>query len=250
MAKQPHGCGSLLRVSVLLAAVEVDVTATGPPEVERWNVAEWSFHGPGDALGLNPFTDVTLAARFTRVGSPEVLVQGFYDGQGIGNWASHYAPPRRTFPKRNLPNSNLQGQTGWVMCTAASSRGPVVASKENPRSFIYGDGSPHFSVGTTAYAWAHVDPDQATKTLATLSGGPFNKIRMTVFPKCQPEPCHICCPSMNGNATFDFTRPNVAFWQRYEGYITSLRDLEIVADLILFHGYDGEHWGFDCMGMQ
>ena len=77
------------------------------------------------------------------------------------------------------------------------------------------------SVGSTAYAWIHVDAENTATTLDTLAVAPFNKLRMTVFPKwypyshIEPQPriypyepkkpfgeCYICCNISNVCKTF------------------------------------------------
>jgi hypothetical protein len=46
---------------------------------------------------------------------------------------------------------------------------------------------------------------------------------------------------------WDFTRFNPKFFQHLERRILDLQKLGIEADVILFHPYDGGHWGFDRM---
>jgi hypothetical protein len=97
-------------------------------------------------------------------------------------------------------------------------KGPVHVDPTDPskRAFAYADGTPHVSVGSTAYAWIHVDAENTATTLDTLAVAPFNKLRMTVFPKwypyshIEPQPriypyepkkafgeCYICCNISN-----------------------------------------------------
>merc|ERR1719201_1238930 len=49
----------------------------------------------------------------------------------------------------------------------------------NTRSFVHEDGSSHFSVGTTSYAWIHQNDTMIHNTVSTLSDPetPFNKMR-------------------------------------------------------------------------
>ena len=49
--------------------------------------------------------------------------------------------------------------------------------------FAYEDGTPYIPVGTTCYAWTHQGDGLEEQTLDTLRNGPFNKMRMCVFPK-------------------------------------------------------------------
>ena len=63
---------------------------------------------------------------------------------------------------------------------AAGDRGPVVSKGSG---LYYADFTPHVSVGTTCYQWASKGFDMQAQTLETLKASPFNKIRMTTFPK-------------------------------------------------------------------
>ena len=54
------------------------------------------------------------------------------------------------------------------------------------------------------------------------------------------------CPTTKGS--FDFTRFNVSYWRNYERLLRSMRASGVIADIIVFHPYDGGQWGFDCMG--
>ena len=243
--------------------------ATTPLTVEQWGVYEISQQGPADFPSFNAFVEVTYNATFTDVagGGGPITVPGFYDE--LGTYKVRFSPPRtgawNFTTSSNTPT--LPSLSGGFNCTspALNNHGPVITDPSNPRVFVYaGDGSLHFSVGSTSYAWAHVNDDNAAATLASLRGGPFNKLRMTVFPKyypythmeppdfayahagAPPAPCFECCPSYN--ATFDLTRFHAPFWQRFEGYVATMSSMGIEADIILFHPYDGGHWGFDCMG--
>ena len=112
------------------------------------------------------------------------------------------------------------------------------------------------------------------QTLETLKASPFNKIRMTTCadyiqisnranPRETGAPYEIApgsaadndsawacvgerCPSLSGR--FDLKQFNVSFWQKYDRLVGALKARSVIADIILFHPYDGGHWGFDCMG--
>jgi len=90
----------------------------------------------------------------------------------------------------------------------------------------YADGTPYKQIGTTCYAWAHQGEALETKTLQTLKAGPFNKIRMCVFPKWyafnQVEPEHYAFEG-TPPLSWDFTRFNPAFWRHLEQRIAQLR---------------------------
>ena len=120
----------------------------------------------------------------------------------------------------------------------------------NTFHFAYADGTPYFPIGTTCYAWTHQGDELEEQTLATLKAGPFNKMRMCVFPKWyaynKTEPPLYPFAGTPPNR-WDFTRFNPEFFRHLEQRVGQLRDLGIEADLILFHPYDEGHWGFDRM---
>ena len=127
--------------------------------------------------------------------------------------------------------------------------------------FEHADGTEHFSVGTTSYAWVHHNASTRAATLRSLeSTGAFNKVRMALFPKWflynHEEPQSGLYPFAGGPpSNWDFRAFNLSYWRRLEGLIGDLGRQGMVADLILYHPYDGVplaasrgHWGFDCRG--
>lgn len=213
--------------------------------VEQWGIFEIELKGPSDG---NPFIDVTLSATFAQ-GDQKISTNGFYDGEGTyrvrfmpaheGNWSYETSSNR----------SELNGKRGEFTVTKASAgnHGPV--SVHNTYHFGYADGTPYWELGTTAYAWTHQGDALEETTLKTLAESPFNKLRMCVFPKNynlnRNEPVYYPFTGTPPKQ-WDFSRFNPAFFQHLEKRISQLRDLNIQADLILFHPYD--RWGFSDMG--
>ena len=78
--------------------------------------------------------------------------------------------------------SALNNKTGQFTCVkaAAGNHGPVAVSRVY--HFAYADGTPYYPIGTTSYAWIHQGDRLEEQTLATLKTGPFNKMRMCIFP--------------------------------------------------------------------
>lgn len=139
-------------------------------------------------------------------------------------------------------------QTGEFTCVEATSHGPVRAKGYH---FRYEDGKRYIPIGTTCYAWVHQLPEIVEQTIKTLENAPFNKIRMCVFPKSMPYNQND--PSMypfekKADGSWDVTKPDTAYWAHLESCIEALRDMEIEADLILFHPYD--RWGFSTMPQE
>lgn len=233
-----------LAACVLAAASISPVAAQNA--VEQWGIFELKLAGPRDG---NPFVDVELAATFTQ-GQTKVRVPGFYDGDGtyrirfspdtLGDWSYTVASNR----------PELAGKTGTITATkpAPGNHGPVRV--RNTYHFAYADGTSYFPIGTTCYAWTHQPEALEEQTLATLKAGPFNKLRMCVFPKWyaynKAEPPRYPFVGTAPNK-WDFDRFNPEFFRHLEKRVGQLRDLGIEADIILFHPYDEGHWGFDRM---
>ncbi|MGH7977107.1 MAG: DUF5605 domain-containing protein, partial [Limisphaerales bacterium] len=198
-------------------------------------------------------TDVNFSAHFTQ-GDSTIEANGFYDGDGIyrvrfmpetqGEW--HYVT--ESF------SAELNGKTGDFFVTKPSleNHGPVHVA--HVYHFDYADGTPYRELGTTCYAWTQQPEWLEEETLKTLASSPFNKVRMLVFPKHYEwntnEPILYPYESKDNFSTttnWNFTRFNPKFFQHLEQRILDLQKLGIQADVILFHPYDGGHWGFDRM---
>jgi hypothetical protein len=222
---------------------EASARTSFPSTSAKWAAFEIELNGPDHG---NPFTDVELSADFSSNGT-SLTVPGFYDGEGTyrirllvpesGSWSFTTASNARS----------LNGISGSFEAGVAASRGIVRVADQF--HFAYDDGTPHVPVGTTSYVWTHQGDALEEETLKTLANGPFNKMRMCVFPKSylfnENEP-EIYPYEGSVDTGFDYLRPNPAFWAHLERRIDQLEELGIEADLILFHAYD--RWGFSTMG--
>ena len=213
-------------------------------DIPKWEIFETSLSGPSEG---NPFREVQLTAVFS-LGNRVVTVEGFYDGEGVyklrfmpdaeGEWSY----------QTTSKNAALNAKHGTFRCVSARAdvHGPV--SVRNIRHFAYADGTSFFPFGTTCYAWVHQSAALQQDTLNSLKKAPFNKLRMCVFPKSYEynhnEP-DLYPFVRNESGKSDFDRPNPAFFHHLEEQIGNLRDLNIEADLILFHPYD--RWGYATM---
>ena len=240
---------ALFGLAVLLMGYAFPTNA-GEATVEQWGVYEVALSGPTNG---NPFTDVQFSARFSQ-GAVSIVANGFYDGDGIyrvrfmpetqGKW--HYAT--------ESSSPGLDGMTGEFTVTppGAKDHGPVRVA--HTYHFANADGTPYEELGTTCYVWEWQPEALQEETLRTLASAPFNKIRFCVFPKRYQwntnEPILYPYVSKDGLATttnWDFARFNPKYFQHLEQRVADLQKLGIEADIILFHPYDGGHWGFDRM---
>ncbi len=211
-------------------------------QVEQWDVYELCLNGPSSG---NPYLEVDFKADFKN-GTRKVSMPGFYDGQGeykvrfspdtLGNW---------TFIT-DSNNPQLDKITGSFQCVKPTGNNHGPLKIVNTYYLEYADGTPFYSIGTTAYQWTSVKQSIQEQTLKTLADAPFNKIRMCVFPKSykygnDTEPWAYPYQSIK-----DFDRPNYSFFQNFDKRISQLLNLGIQADVILFHPYD--KWGYSEMG--
>ena len=232
---------SLLTITFFFNAIGYSSAA---PKTEQWGVHEIIL--PGTATG-NPYQEVTLKAEF-RQGSHKVTVPGFYDGDGV--YRIRFSPDRlgtwQYVTQCNL--AELNGLNGSFECIKPSRNNHGPLRIVNTYYLEYADGSPFYSIGTTAYQWTSVKQSIQEQTLRSLAGSPFNKIRMCVFPKKyrygnDTEPWQYAFVS-----SIDVTRPNYAFFQNFDKRVRQLMELGIQADVILFHPYD--KWGYLTMGNE
>ena len=218
------------------------------PAVERWGLFEVALPGPAPG---QPSLDAPCSATFSQ-NDRRVTVPGFWDSGGICR--VRFSPPAtgewRYETRSAIPE--LNGKTGAFSATApaGNNQGPVVVC--DTFYLRYADGTPYHEFGTTCYAWVHQPLELQEQTLQTLAASPFNKIRFCVFPKSyyvantnEPERFAF---QKGADGKFDFSRPDLVFWRRFEQRILDLQKLGIQADIILWHPYD--RWGFSEMSPE
>ena len=238
-------------------------------QIEKWGVFEVAVKGKS---GGNPFLDYQISGAFT--GQYEtVKVNGFYDGEGV--YRVRFMPSHEGIYTYRIDGNAMDGTVDGefeAVAPAGNNHGPVRVAEET--LLAYADGTPHYSVGTTCYAWVNQDMDLQAWTLETLSKSPFNKIRFCIFPKFyefnKKEP--ITYPFVRGSGEgldaalvekqasrtywplepvpemdygFDYTRPNIEHFKRFDLRVRQLMELGIEADIILMHPYD--RWGMNEM---
>lgn len=231
--------------------------------IEQWGRFELALSGL--AVG-NPFLETVFSVRFSD-GVKVTEVDGFYDGDGV--YKARFMPERQgPWTYQTVSNRpELHGITGTFTCgaPAAGNHGPVRVV--DAYHFGYADGTPYHPVGTTCYVWNLQGDELERQTLETLKHAPFNKLRCCVFPKRYPfnlnePPCYPFPGDMREYKAptfslgpnpepppdyWDFSRFNPAYFQHLEQRVGDLQALGIEADLILFHPYDSNAWGFDRM---
>lgn len=214
--------------------------------VEQWDRFELAISAPEQS---DPYSDDIWSATFKK-GSQSMKVKGFYDGDGI--YRLRFMP-NDTGIWSYVTNSRmpeLHGVSGTFECTAPAANNHGYVKVKDERYFCYADGTAYHPFGTTCYAWIHQPEEVRRRTMDSLGRSPFNKLRMTVFPKNYSfnatDPVEFPYKG-SPEEGFDLKRFNPFFFRRLEGHIDELLKLGIEADLILFHPYDEGRWGFDRM---
>lgn len=148
-------------------------------QVECWGQFELVFQ---HHLQHNPFDD-KLSAAFV-CGEESKTVYGFYDGDKtyrirfmptiVGEWKYYMT-------SSNVTSMNKRKGQFTVVASGKDNHGPVVI--DSLHNFKYADGICYYLMGTTSYAWVHMQEDIRTVTLKSLAKTGFNKIRMCVFPQ-------------------------------------------------------------------
>jgi len=215
--------------------------------VEQWGVYEVVLKGPSTG---NPFMEVELSAVFSSRGE-DVKVPGFYDGNGV--YRIRFSPQKKgTWKYRTVSNStNLTGKKGRFRCVSPSGNNHGQVRVVNTFYLQYTDGTPFYSAGTTAYQWTSVKQSIQDKTIKTLAGAPFNKMRMCVFPKSYQygnDTQPWIYPYKREGKQNDYTQPVYEFFQNFDTRVSQLMEMGIEADVILFHPYDS--WGYSKMGKE
>ncbi len=215
---------------------------------EITNVPMWDFYElqlEGTQSG-NPYLDIDFSAEFI-LNNRVVSVPGFYDGKGV--YKVRFMPDTegKWLVKTTSNCESLNNHSCEFICTAAreGQHGPV--SVANKYHFAHQDGKPYFPFGTTCYAWTHQELSLQEQTLETFEKASFNKVRMSIFPKHyiynENEPLFdIYEKSGDG---YDFDKPVYESFQHFEQQVAKLKELNIEADVILFHPYD--RWGYCTM---
>ena len=193
-------------------------------------------------------------------------VNGFYDGDGV--YKVRFMPSyegRYSFRiSGSFSEKVFEGEFEAVK-PGHGNHGPV--DVVNTYHFGYADGTPYYSIGTTCYAWANQSRALREKTIETLRGTAFNKMRFCVFPKHYDynyrDPIMFPYegtpvdnsginkfnfdeyqPDCAGNE-WDFYKFNTDYFKLLDEAVERLLEIGVEADIILMHPYD--RWGFSKM---
>lgn len=243
----------------------VNITLKEPSSpVPQYDVAEFTLNVENPFFD-NPFTDADVTGIFTS-GDIKIKVNGFADSGDGTVYRLRFSPeqPSANYDYViNFTAGNFQRSfAGKITSAGISDKGPVIADPANPKKLIYsGTKEPFFHLGYTAYNLldSSNDDPQVEATIKYCKENGFNKIRFLLsgYPRdfdnrtsddvdhgvpadpmkslnygALPGKMHPL-PTWEGNAhNYDFTRFNVAFWQKVDKAVKLMRENGIIATCI------------------
>jgi len=258
----PLLCASLVVLWGGCAATGVRVKP-GPAVVPCFEIYEITVQLDPPPDG-NPFTDVQVTAAFTPQGGSPIKVDGFCDDQEGRCFRVRFCPAMAdTRYKYSLSITPSAGEqyAGTFRTTRPAGMEPVVVDPERPRHFQFAlSHKPFYHVGLTAYHL--LDPSNDDRQIQELLDycvqNGFNKVRflLTGYPRDtdtrsmaeydakgdpwkQPNygapPGEVNpLPAWPGEPhNYDFTRFNVAYWQKVDLAVQAARDRGIIATCIV-----------------
>jgi hypothetical protein len=175
-------------------------TAGMADDVEQFAIKEWTFIGPAQSADDTPARDCTLTATLRHETGDEVVVHGFFDGDGEGSASGNVFKLRFcptiagtwTIVETASNHDQLRGQHAGesIHCTASDSPGLWIADGGWYRR---SDGSHPMIVGNTHYTFfslqSHDGPlrsDPASDIAAQAEI--FNKVRFSLVGDRYPDP--------------------------------------------------------------
>ena len=236
-----------------------------PPVAPRFDPAEFVVRLEPPPAG-NPFTDIELTGEFTVQGGPTKRVLGFCDSADGSIFRLRFCPDAADALYHydiRLRGSGLDRRfQGELRCAPSDRPGPVIVDPAHPRHFMRaGSHRPFYHLGFTAYHLLDPSNDDAhvDETICYAARLGFNKIRFLLagYPRdldrrtsADPEhgvPDPWKAPnygSLPGQVNplpawvgephaYDFTRFNVAHWQRIDRAVRRMSEADMVATCIV-----------------
>ena len=225
-----------------------EVPPTAVLQVQRWHPHDLVFRA--EATAGNPFA-VPFSADVTGPGNVRFSLPGFFDGDAT--WKVRVSPTvegRWSIVTRStLPG--LDGRRSSFECvpnTSARIHGGLRIDPENPRHFVYEDGSRYFLMGYECdWLWALDMGNTEVKTLAAfldkLAANGFNHIILNAYAhdtswrKGKTGDDDYGPPPMfaweGSNETPDHSRFNLAYWRHYDRVIDALYQRGMIAHVMI-----------------
>ena len=252
-------CLSLLSTQTVYAAIKVN---PGPSIIPCFDVYEITVE-PDSVPESNPFTDVRVSATFTSQGAEPIEVDGFCDDQHGRCFLVRFCPSLAEIEYKFSITTSLKPDekyTGSFRTSQPEGMQPVAVNPEQPKHFQFAlSKQPFYHMGLTAYNLLDTSNDdrQIEDLLDYCVRYGFNKVRflLTGYPRDNdtrsiseykfegdlwklpnygaPPGQLNPLPAWPGEPHhYDFTRFNVAYWQKVDRAVQAMRDRGIIATCI------------------
>ncbi len=244
-----------LVLPISLFAVASDVSFSPAPRlVKNYDVLELSatITQPDAA---NPFTDASLDATFSLLGSgKQWSVSGFCDSPDGSVFRVRFMPSALGTYKYSVTfhqASFAKSSQGEFQVTSSALRGPLRVDPQYPWHFIWeATGEHYFFNGTTAYWLLGWKDDRTVQySVDRLHRLKVNRLRVTLAgrtnvyygePIMQSDnftmdlaPWPARDPHDFLHPGFDYSRFDVSYWRRFESMLQFARDRDVVISVVL-----------------
>jgi hypothetical protein len=221
--------------------------------LEQWQVNDIVFNAKTSGIE-NPF-EIEFGAIYTGPNGEKMKVPGFYDGNN--KWISRFSSKTtgnwtfETYSSR--PElSGLKGSINITLNTRPNQKGAVTIDSQNPQSFVYEDGSPHFLLAFELdwlFALDYKEPSGMPRTsriLDDISANGFNHVVMNVYAHDVgwriednvPEKYYFgkldYGPFEGGNENPDFSRLNLRLFQHLDRVFEAMQVRGLDAHLMIY----------------
>ena len=252
-----HLCVGILTLPLVLAAAPAEVSfSQSAPRVEAYDFVEVAAVVAAPGTG-NPFTGATLAGSFSKRGAAETLhVDGFCDAPDGSVFRIRFmpsAPGDYTYSVVYRQGDFSKTYQGAFQATAGAHgarRGPIRVDPQYPWHFIWeGTGEHYFFNGTTAFwlmGWRderfirgsiqRLHDLKINRMRVLLSGGSFtfygepammgDNFTLFLRPWIAADPGSLDHPGI------DYTRFDVAYWQKFERMLRFARERDMIISVI------------------
>jgi len=251
-----------------LAAARIEVSLVEQPKVVAcFEAAEFviKVSAEGSPPFKNPFTDAELTGAFEGPDGSSLKVGGFCDSQDGSVYRLRFCPHRVGIYDCDLSfhaDGVEKKLASKFICEPSNNSGPVIVDPNNPKHFMYAGSKKHFyHLGYTAYHLLDPSNDDS-QVEAVIDYGlrhGFNKIRflLTGYPRdtdkrtsadvefgvtdpwkapnygSEPGQVNALAAWLGQPHNYDWTRFNVAYWQRIDHTVKLMRQKGIVATCII-----------------
>ena len=203
----------------------------------------------------NPFTDAGLSGSFGKAGAPEqIRVDGFCDSSDGGVFRIRFMPSSAgdyAYAVAYRQGNFEKTHTGTFRATPGRRKGPLRVDPKFPWHFVWeGTGEHYFFNGTTAFWLMGWREDRIIEsTLERLHGLKINRVRVLLSgaanilwgePVMAGENFTLCvrpwvarAPESFDQPGIDYTRFNVAYWQRWERMLRFARERDLIISVII-----------------